>query len=367
MSPPPGTRDEYSRGDGGSRGVVGAKNTALALPLKGAAARSSRRPVRRPARQIRFSKPVAGTVMLGALTSAAVLVVAEFLTLYSVRVIRGSASVPPIAAGTENHYALIPVALLGLVLALAAIRLGDRWALVAVATLGLIALLIGLLHDLPDARRTGLVGSVHTGWDRGASSPSVGMYLETLGAVMLVLTAGLGLLFGEPVADEARSREPAPVPFGARSETSTDAAPVVAAAVAEAPGTETVPVADEPSAPPEGVGPPPPAKRPPPAPRKRSPSSGPKRSTAKGTRASSSTKRAPAGSRKRPASSPSGSGAASAGEEGTAPAASRAAKRSSAASTKRSSAGGRKQSTKRPPSNPKRGGSSTPRSKRSES
>ncbi len=166
---------------------------------------------------------MAGGLLLGGLASALVLVIAEFMTLYAVRVIRGSASVPPVAAGTENHYALIPIALLALVLVVAAIRLGDRWALVAVAVLGLIALLIGLLHDLPDARRTGLVGSLHTGWVRGASSPKVGMYMETLGAVLLMLTAGLGLLFGEPVAAEPAQAARKPEPAAPREETEATA------------------------------------------------------------------------------------------------------------------------------------------------
>src|SRR5205085_10124050 len=158
---------------------------------------------RSPARRIQFRPPVAITLVLGAVASAGVLVVAEFLTLYTVRLIRGTAAVPPVAAGTENHYALIPMAVLAAVLVVAAIRFGERWALIAVGFLGLTALLIGLLHDLPDARRTGLVRTVHALWVRGASTPSIGMYMETLGAVLLLLTAGAGLLFGEEVAGEA--------------------------------------------------------------------------------------------------------------------------------------------------------------------
>jgi hypothetical protein len=154
--------------------------------------------------------------------SAAVLIVAEFLTLYAVRVIHGTSRVPPVAAGTENHYALIPIAILAVALILAAIRVGDRWALAAVAILGLIALLIGLLHDLPDARRAGLVGSLHAGWVRGASSPSVGMYMETLGAVLLLLTAGVGMLFGEPIAAEPMAP---PKPGGASGSKRPSSAP----------------------------------------------------------------------------------------------------------------------------------------------
>lgn len=203
MSPPPGTKDEYSRGDGGSSGAPGPETSAVALPLGGPSRRARTSWARQRAQRIRWRRPVAVAVLLGALASTGVLVAAEFLTLYTVRVIRGVSTVPPVAAGTENHYALIPIAILAFALVLAAVRLGDRWSLIAVAVLGLIALLISLLHDLPDARRTGLVGSVHTGWVRGASSPNVAMYMETLGAVLLLLTAGLGLLFGEELVEEA--------------------------------------------------------------------------------------------------------------------------------------------------------------------
>jgi hypothetical protein len=136
-------------------------------------------------------------VVLGALIAAAVLVVAEFLTLYSVHVAGRSAAIQTVDGASNNSYAMIPIAIAGLVLAVAAVRGGGRWALAALGLVGLVALLIGLVGDLPSAHHT---GSIHLNGKflNGASSPSVGMYLETLGAVILIATAGLGLLLAEP-------------------------------------------------------------------------------------------------------------------------------------------------------------------------
>ena len=54
--------------------------------------------------------------------------------------------------------------------------------------------MIALAGDLPDAQQTGLVGSASTHFAVAASSPAAGFYLETLGAAVLIITAGVGLL-----------------------------------------------------------------------------------------------------------------------------------------------------------------------------
>ena len=64
--------------------------------------------------------------------------------------------------------------------------------------LGLVSLLIALLGDLPDAQATGLVGSLATGLKIASASPGTGLYLETLGAVVLLITAAAGLLLQTP-------------------------------------------------------------------------------------------------------------------------------------------------------------------------
>jgi hypothetical protein len=76
-----------------------------------------------------------------------------------------------------------------------------------------VGLLIALIGDLPDAQATGIVGSVVAGFRSATDKPSAGMYLETLGAIMLLIAGGCGLLLGAPgvrrPGGAARLRPPA--------------------------------------------------------------------------------------------------------------------------------------------------------------
>jgi hypothetical protein len=85
------------------------------------------------------------------------------------------------------------VAVLAAVLTIVAVSSRSRAALLGVGVLGLVALGIALLGDLPDARATGFVGNPQA-LTPARSSPSTGLYLETLGAIILLITAGAGLL-----------------------------------------------------------------------------------------------------------------------------------------------------------------------------
>jgi NADH:ubiquinone oxidoreductase subunit 5 (subunit L)/multisubunit Na+/H+ antiporter MnhA subunit len=146
-------------------------------------------------------------IAVGALLAAAVLIVAEFTSLYSVRVIGEVAPVKTVATGSHHGYALIPIAVLVAVLAVAAWRGAGRPALLALGALAAITLVIALLIDLPDANRTGLVAT-GARFELGSSTPGVGFYLETLGAVLLLIASGVGLLArtGEGGARPARPR-----------------------------------------------------------------------------------------------------------------------------------------------------------------
>jgi hypothetical protein len=163
---------EYSRGPRASR----------------ARRSGSRDAVTRPA--TRAPRALIGAVVAG----AAVLVAAEFAPL--IRVHSGAyhaGVVQTIGAGSHHSYALVPVALLALVMAVVARTTGNRVALASIGVLGLVALGIALLGDLPDAHATGLIRQGGT-YVPASSSIAVGFYLETLGAVVLVLAAGVGLM-----------------------------------------------------------------------------------------------------------------------------------------------------------------------------
>lgn len=219
MSPPSGTRDEYSRKDGASGRVSGRGRAAIALSAQVASAppaQAAAKPVTR--RRLAFPRGLRPAVAVVAGAGAVLLLVAEFTTLYGVHVARQSAAVEVVSGGSNNSYAMIPIALLAFFLGLAAIGGGGRWSLGALGVVGLVALLISLVGDLPGAQQSNHLIRFDGKFVLGSSSPSAGMYIETLGAVLLVMAAGLGLLFGESRAgrtQRARARRADKRPGGA--------------------------------------------------------------------------------------------------------------------------------------------------------
>jgi hypothetical protein len=143
---------------------------------------------------------VLGSALLGAL----MLVVAEFTTLYTVNAATSSVPIKTVSTGSHDAYALIPIALLAALLAYGAAVRGSRPALVALGVVGVATLLIALIGDLPDARATGVVGSPTTHFANASSSPSAGLYLETIGAVLLIIGSGCGLLLSRPAPTRGR-------------------------------------------------------------------------------------------------------------------------------------------------------------------
>lgn len=134
---------------------------------------------------------ILAVVLLG----SGLLVAAEFMTLFTVRVAASAA--PPIktvSAGAHHSHALIPLGVLAAVLAYGGVRDASRPALLAVGGLGVVALLIALLGDLPDAHAMGLVGSGIANYADAGSTPGAGLYVETLGAILLIVGSGAGLL-----------------------------------------------------------------------------------------------------------------------------------------------------------------------------
>jgi hypothetical protein len=129
-----------------------------------------------------------------------VLIAAEFTTLLTVSVVGKTAPVSSVTTGSHHGYALIPIGVLVAVLAVAVRRGAGRPALAALGALAVITLVIALLRDLPDAHKTSLIPR---GLALGHANPSTGFFLETLGAVLLLIVAGTGVLAG---AGETRRR-----------------------------------------------------------------------------------------------------------------------------------------------------------------
>jgi hypothetical protein len=158
---------------------------------------SERRRRPRPESRARIVGGVPAAVLGGGLLGAVLLIAAELAPLYSVHTATRRAALQTVTGGSHNTYALIPIALLGVVLAYGAARDGSRIALLALTVLGVLALLIALLGDLPDSQASGLIHQ-SGGYVTASSSPSAGLYLETLGAVVLLITCALGFLLGGP-------------------------------------------------------------------------------------------------------------------------------------------------------------------------
>jgi|SRR5579871_6177849 len=165
MSTPPEARTEYSR-------------ARAAFP-----ARTGRLQGRLPS----ASALLAGTALAGAL----VLLAAEFTPLYSLHVVTSGRPAGTVSTGSHNSYALVPLALLAALLAAGAWRRPARALHAALAGLGAVTLAIALLGDLPDASAHGLTSH----FVLAATTPRTGLYLETLGAVVLIATGVAGLLF----------------------------------------------------------------------------------------------------------------------------------------------------------------------------
>jgi hypothetical protein len=154
-----------------------------------------------------FSAALRSVVLGGALLGALLLVIAEFTTLFTVKTAGTGTLFKSVGTGSHDSYALIPIAVLAVGLAWGAVVTGSRWALAAVGALGVVALLIALIGDLPDAQASGTVGSALSGFHTATDNPSAGLYLETFGAIVLVIAAGCGLLLsgGERAASGSHS------------------------------------------------------------------------------------------------------------------------------------------------------------------
>jgi hypothetical protein len=137
-----------------------------------------------------------------ALTGAALLFLSEFTTLFTIHASNHRGALQSTRGSSHNAWAFVPIALMGAILAVALLRSASRAPLVALLGLGVVALLIAVLGDLPDAQASGVFSRRFL---LARASPSTGMYLETLGAVLMIAAAGTGLLLSAPSLPRRRS------------------------------------------------------------------------------------------------------------------------------------------------------------------
>jgi hypothetical protein len=128
------------------------------------------------------------TALVLAAAGCLLLVVAEFSTLYEIRVIT---VVKETTTGGENHaYALLVLAVGAAFMAYGGIVKGARPAQVGLLVVALAALFVVFAIDYPDVDEEGFIGEA---FERAKASPTTGFYLESLGAVLLLLAAAATL------------------------------------------------------------------------------------------------------------------------------------------------------------------------------
>jgi hypothetical protein len=135
-------------------------------------------------------------VVGGAIFGALLLAVAEFTTLFTIETAALHTPVRTYSTGAHHGYALLPIAALTMLLATAVWRSRGIWPLLAIGVLGAVAAVIALAVDLPAAQSTGVVGSFATGLLPASTVPQTGLYMETLGAAVLIVVSGAGFLLG---------------------------------------------------------------------------------------------------------------------------------------------------------------------------
>ena len=183
MNVPPETNSEYSRGSGASGRLLLPRWQASRAPSSAGSEAAG---------------PARVALAAGAFLGAVLVLVAQFTALYHVHSATSSTVIRTVGTGGNHAWAPIPLALVAVALAYAVYRDGNRAALAGHVALGIATLLIALIGDLPDAHSSGLIGSSAGGYVQATSSPSAGLYMETLGAVVLIVTGGIGLLMLTP-------------------------------------------------------------------------------------------------------------------------------------------------------------------------
>lgn len=140
-------------------------------------------------------EPVWTAVLLLALLGAILMVVSEFATLRSVKVLTASCSdlADPslrgscVTHGGEEHaYALVLMGIVAALMAWGAAIGRSRPAAVALLAVGAAVVAIALATDVPDIHKTGVLGDR---FENAHAEAGPGLYLEIAGGAM-VLVAG---------------------------------------------------------------------------------------------------------------------------------------------------------------------------------
>jgi hypothetical protein len=158
--------------------------------------------------------PLVLGLLFAAVLGGVLLIVAEFSTTIQITVGPGKAVVDT-AIGHERHgYSLLIVGLLVFPMVFGAGVGRSRPAMAAIAVLGLAALLVALIGDAPDIHKTGVFGER---FEDAQANPKSGYYLETLGAVLVLIGGACSWVLTRVRAAPAAAPEPAAEPSPGRA------------------------------------------------------------------------------------------------------------------------------------------------------
>jgi hypothetical protein len=162
---------------------------------------------RRPGRPPRSRAENSATRLADGLTAATLLgalllAISQFLPLFHTRIQASRTPIDTVMVGSAHAWGLLPIALLVAWLGYGVWRTGSRPALVATALLGVIGLVISLVRDLPYAERSG-IKLFHAHYVLAVNRVAVGLYLETLGATVVLVAAVSGLILFGPSPGQA--------------------------------------------------------------------------------------------------------------------------------------------------------------------
>jgi hypothetical protein len=142
-----------------------------------------------------------GLLALG-VAAVALLVAADLSTLVQIKVV--TVVKERLSGHGQHSWAVALLGIAALPLVFGAVRGRSRPAMFAVIALGAVVAIIALAKDLPDTRSTGVIGERY---DEASAAPGPGFYMETAGAVLLILT-GVGSLVLLPPRTPSAPRSP---------------------------------------------------------------------------------------------------------------------------------------------------------------
>src|SRR3954470_10768494 len=155
----------------------------------------------RPTRDYSKWSSASWAVLAGGLVGAALLIAADLSTLLEIKVL--TVVEKRLSGHAQHDWAVAILGLASIPLTIGAARRAARPAFVGLIVIGVAVLVIALANDLPDTRSTGVYGQRY---DEAAAQAGPAFYLETAGAVLLLVTGVGGLIMSPPPAPRRPGR-----------------------------------------------------------------------------------------------------------------------------------------------------------------